>query len=122
MPHDADLPPDARPGIGTLYAGDLDGMLRRRVIRVGVTCNRTHYFIDNGVQRGLTYEYAKLFEERINSVLPTGDLRIHVVCMPMPRDQMLRALVAGRLDRPRFARCPRVLTTTTCWRWSMPAC
>jgi membrane-bound lytic murein transglycosylase MltF len=98
MPHDADLPPDARPGIGTLYAGDLDGMLRRRVIRVGVTCNRTHYFIDNGVQRGLTYEYTKLFEERLNSVLHTGDLRIHVVCIPMPRDQMLQALIAGRLD------------------------
>src|SRR4029450_8319269 len=43
-------------------------------------------------------EFLKLFEDRLNEVLKTGNLRIHVVCIPMPRDQMLRALVEGRLD------------------------
>src|SRR5262245_8033335 len=35
------------------YTGDLDGMITRRVIRVGTAYNRTHYFIDKGVQRGI---------------------------------------------------------------------
>ena len=43
------------------------------VIRVGVTYNRTSYFVDNGVQRGAAYEYLKLFEDRINAVLKTGN-------------------------------------------------
>ena len=32
-------------------------------IRVGVTFNRTHYFIDKGQERGLTYQTLKLFEK-----------------------------------------------------------
>ena len=35
-------------------SGDtFDELVARRVIRVGVTFNRTHYFIDKGQQRGL---------------------------------------------------------------------
>ena len=35
---------------------------------MGVTYNRTHYFIDKGQERGLTYESAKLFESELNTV------------------------------------------------------
>jgi membrane-bound lytic murein transglycosylase MltF len=84
--------------MGGTFTGDFDGMIKRRLIRVGVTYNRTNYFVDNGVQRGASYEFLKLFEDRLNAVLKTGNLKIHVVCIPMPRDQMLQALVAGRLD------------------------
>ena len=45
------------------FTGDLDEMVKRRMIRVGVTFNRTHYFVDNGVQRGVVYEHLKLFED-----------------------------------------------------------
>ena len=38
------------------FTADLDEMVKRRAIRVGVTFNRTHYFIDRGQERGLTYE------------------------------------------------------------------
>ena len=44
------------------FAGDLDAMVKRRAIRVAVTFNRTHYFIDRGQERGLTYEAVKSFE------------------------------------------------------------
>src|SRR5262245_39788789 len=36
-----------------LWTGDLDGMIKRRRIRVLTPYSRTHYFIDRGVQRGL---------------------------------------------------------------------
>ena len=37
------------------WTGDLDGMIKRRRIRVLVPYNKTHYFIERGVQRGLAY-------------------------------------------------------------------
>ena len=35
------------------FTGDFDAMVARRAIRVAVTFNRTHYFIDPGQERGL---------------------------------------------------------------------
>ena len=37
------------------FTGDLDEMIKRRVIRIGVTFNRTFYFVDKGVQHGVAY-------------------------------------------------------------------
>ncbi len=48
------------------FTGDLDQMVKRRIIRAGVTFNRTHYFIDKGEQRGMAYESLRSFEEQIN--------------------------------------------------------
>jgi len=41
------------------FTGDLDEMVKRRAVRVAVTFNRTHDFIDKGQERGLTYEALK---------------------------------------------------------------
>ena len=46
------LPEGVRSQLGKAFTGDLDEMVARRLIRVGVTFNRTFYFVDNGVQRG----------------------------------------------------------------------
>src|SRR5688500_7077035 len=54
-PYDS-LPPEVRGLLDRPFTDDLDAMVQRRVIRAGVVFNRTHYFIDRGVQRGLTYE------------------------------------------------------------------
>src|SRR6185503_254338 len=69
------------------FTGDFDEMVKRRAIRVGVTFNRTHYFIDKGQERGLTYEALKSFESDLNTDLKTGNLKVHVVIVPMSRDQ-----------------------------------
>ena len=53
-PYDA-LPEEARPSAAP-FTGDFDEMVKRRVIRAGVVFNRTQYFIDQGVQRGMSYE------------------------------------------------------------------
>ena len=80
------------------FTGDLDALMQRRSIRVAVTFNRTHYFIDKGQQRGLTYEALKLFEDDLNAQSKTGHLKVHVMFLPMPREQMYPALVGGKVD------------------------
>ena len=92
------LPPAVRAVVGKPFTGDLDGMIKRRAIRVAVTFNRTHYFIDQGQERGITYESLKSFENDLNSELKTGKLRVHVAIVPLPRDQLYPALSSGAVD------------------------
>ena len=73
-------------------------MVKRRAIRVGVTFNRTHYFIDKGQERGLTYDALKQFESDLNAELKTGNLKVNVVFVPMTRTQLQSALTSGRVD------------------------
>src|SRR6188768_3499405 len=80
------------------FTGDFDDMVKRRAIRVGVTFNRTHYFIDLGQERGITYEALKSFENDLNTTLKTGNLKVHVILVPMPRDQLAPALLNGKVD------------------------
>src|SRR3954463_1148756 len=80
------------------FTGDFDALIARRVIRVAVPFNRTFYFVDNGVQRGFSYEYVKLFEEELNKKLKAGGLAVDVVLLPFSRDMLLPALNDGRVD------------------------
>ena len=80
------------------FTGDFDEIVKRRAIRVGVTFNRTHYFIDKGQERGLTYEALKLFETDLNADLKTGNLKVHVVIVPMSRDLLAPSLLKGKVD------------------------
>ena len=51
------------------WTGDLDGMIKRRMIRVLVPYSKTLYFVDRGTQRGLLYEMFRLFERDLNKKL-----------------------------------------------------
>src|SRR6188474_448290 len=81
--YEAALPEELRRITTQTYTGDFDGMVQRRLIRAGVPFNRTFYFIDQGTQRGLSYEYAMEYEEQLNQRLKTGNLKVHVVLLPM---------------------------------------
>ena len=96
-PFDA-LPPETRTRLDVPFTGDFDEMVKRRLIRAGVVYNRTQYFIDRGVQRGISYESIRLFEEQINKRLKTGLLKVHVAIIPLPRDQLFSALQNGHVD------------------------
>ena len=96
--YESALPPELRAAVDKPYTGDLEGMIKRRMIRIGVAFNRTNYFVDKGLQRGISYEYGKLMEEKLNENLKTGNLKVHFLFVPLPRDQLLPALVAGRVD------------------------
>ena len=80
------------------WSGDLDAMIKRRMIRVLVPPSKTHYFIDKGVQRGITYDALKQFEDELNRQHKTGNLRVHVVFIPTSRDQLQQALLEGHGD------------------------
>ena len=94
----AALPEAVRLAADKPFTGDLDEMVKRRGIRVAVTFNRTHYFIDKGQERGITYEALKSFENDLNTDLKTGNLKVHVVIVPMSREQLYPALSTGKVD------------------------
>jgi membrane-bound lytic murein transglycosylase MltF len=104
---DAPLPPSAYesalPGavqaiLGTKFTGDFDEMAKRRLVRVGVTFNRTFYFVDRGEQRGIAFELGKAFEDELNKKRKTGAQRISVYFVPLPRDLLASALTEGKID------------------------
>ena len=81
------------------WAGDLGGMIVRRYIRVLVPYSRTLYFVDlGGAQRGISYDFMRAFEDEFNSKLGRGDLRIHMVFIPVSRARLLPLLLAGQGD------------------------
>lgn len=94
----AGLPEELRGRVDKVFTGDLDGLIKQRIIRAGVPFNRTFYFIDKGEPRGLSYEYMVLFEKKLNEKLNSGPLKVNVVLLPMPRDALLPALREGKVD------------------------
>jgi len=93
------LPPEVRDKVLKPFTGDLDEMVKRRLVRVGVTFNRTFYFLDKGLQRGMSYDYGQLVEQQLNKHFKTGtEDKIHVAFLPLPRNQLLPALADGKVD------------------------
>jgi membrane-bound lytic murein transglycosylase MltF len=86
------------------WTGDLDGMIKRRFIRVLTVYSKTFYFLDKGTQRGVTYDFYRLFEEDLNKKLAKASkpnqkhLKVQVVFIPVARGDLLQALVAGKGD------------------------
>jgi membrane-bound lytic murein transglycosylase MltF len=80
------------------FTGDLDGMVKRRLVRVLVTYSATLYFVDRGEQGGATYDAGRLLEDELNRRFAKGALRMRVVFIPVVRDRLLPALRAGYGD------------------------
>ncbi|MGE5849018.1 MAG: transglycosylase SLT domain-containing protein [Candidatus Methylomirabilota bacterium] len=80
------------------WTGDLDGMIKRRQIRILVPYSKTYYFVDRGTQRGLVYDVGRLFEEDLNKKLKAKHVRVHVLFVPVARDEIILALREGRGD------------------------
>ena len=96
-------PPKAAISISTArvdeaFTGDLDAMVKRRIIRAAVAYNQTHYFIDKGVQRGMAYESLMLFENELNTNVKNPSDQVHVVFIPMSRDELIPSLINGKAD------------------------
>lgn len=91
------LPPSVRQALLEPFTGDFDAIIERRLLRVGVTFDRTLYFVDKGVPRGIASEYGRHMEEQINAKRPRA-AKVHVFLVPLPREKLLAALVDGRID------------------------
>ena len=78
--------------------GDFDEMVQHRRIRALVTYSKTFYFLDRGRQYGLSYESLKAFEKFVNKKLKTKTLKLHVVFIPVSRDELMPSLLNGLGD------------------------
>lgn len=80
------------------WTGDLDGMRHRRYIRVLVVHSKTNFFLDGAAQRGITSEIFLRFETWLNQKLKTKAVPIHIVFIPVKRDELFSALLEGKGD------------------------
>ena len=92
---------EARMGIKVFvepWTGDLDRMAKERIIRVLTVYGVGRYYLEGPQEKGITYEWFKQFEDSVNAKLATKHLRVHVVFIPVARDQLIPALLNGRGD------------------------
>jgi membrane-bound lytic murein transglycosylase MltF len=80
------------------WTGDLDGMVKRRFIRVLVPYSKTFYFNDRGKEQGLAYETFRIFEEDLNKRLKNKNVRVYVMFLPVSRDKFIPYLKEGKGD------------------------
>jgi membrane-bound lytic murein transglycosylase MltF len=80
------------------WTGDLDGMQERRILRVLTVYSIGRYYMDGAKEKGLVREAAQLFEDFINKRFKRKRARIHVVIIPVARNQLIPALLSGRGD------------------------
>src|SRR5262245_37753201 len=82
------------------FTGDLDGMLQHRVIRALVVYSKTQFYVVRGRPQGISHDALKAFEAFINKKFPTKSKHVplHVIFIPVSRDQLLPMLVAGKGD------------------------
>ena len=86
------------PGLSRPWTGDLDGMVERRLVRVLTVYGLGRYYVDNGQEKGMTFELMKMFEGELNKRFGNKALPIHLVFIPVARDELIRGLVEGRGD------------------------
>lgn len=80
------------------HQDDLDGMVRRGIIRILVTFSKTHYYVDKGQQHGLAYESIVAFEKQLRQRYHYKGKPPLVLIIPVSRDELLPRLQAGLAD------------------------
>lgn len=86
------------PPLAQAWSGDFDGMVERRVVRVLTVYGLGRYYLDGVQEKGITYELFKQFENFINERQGKKTVRLHVVFVPVARDELISSLLAGRGD------------------------
>ena len=97
LPDDVDNTPlRAQLPTTEIWHGDLDGMRKRRLIRILVPYSKTFYYIDSGGRQfGATYDRGRAFEDWINKIEKSKKLRIQVRLIPVARDRLFSGLADG---------------------------
>jgi membrane-bound lytic murein transglycosylase MltF len=93
---DADLMD--RQALRETYTDDLDGLIRRRVIRVLTTYNKTNFFIVDGPPRGFEYDLLQHYRAYLKTRVKKRNWPVTFLFIPVPFDQLLPALIEGRGD------------------------
>ncbi|MBK7476281.1 MAG: transporter substrate-binding domain-containing protein [Haliscomenobacter sp.] len=87
-------------GLNKQWTGDLDGIIKRRRLRVLVPYSMTTYYLDGTERKGMAYEAMIHFEQFLNKSLgkSTQPPYVQTVFVPMSRDQLIPALLQGYGD------------------------
>ena len=91
-------PPPHRAGLRTEFArftGDLDGLLKRRLLRILVPYSPTLFFRDKGRLYGTVADGATTLETWINRNYKLQGRPVTVVLLPTSRDRLFDDLLAG---------------------------
>lgn len=80
------------------FLGDLDEMRERRMIRVLISYNRTHYFMAEHGSLGLEYEFLRAYEQTLNRGPLQQRYQTQLVFIPTPFNQLFDALNDGLGD------------------------
>ena len=80
------------------WLGDLDGMQERHAIRVLVVSGGPQFFYFQGKPRGLILELLIRYQVHLNKKLDRGLNAVEIIPMPVSRDRLLPALLAGQAD------------------------
>ncbi len=82
------------------WTGDLDGMLKRRMVRILVVPSRTHYWLELGKHSGIEYELTHAFENWLNKKHKPSvrHLRPRFVYIPTTVDRLIPDLLNGHGD------------------------
>lgn len=80
------------------WTGDLDGMVKRRVVRILVPYSKTMFFLDKGKQYGTVVEVARAFEKSLNEGKERAIEHVNVALVPTARERLLTALNEGLGD------------------------
>ena len=80
------------------WTGDLDGIVKRRYVRVLVIPDKMYFFFDGQQMHGVTYDAMREFETFLNQKMKTVRTPVSVVFIPVSRQEILKALADGRGD------------------------
>ena len=80
------------------WSGDLDVMRERGVIRLLTVYSIGNYFIEDGAEKGLVKDVARLLGREINEQFKPKHAGIQVAILPVARNELIPALLEGRGD------------------------
>jgi len=80
------------------YKDDLDGLRKKRHIRVLTSLNKTNFFLRKGNIYGFEYEQLKGYEKFLNQGIKKRELKIVLEFIPISRDELIPKLVDGYGD------------------------
>ena len=82
------------------YQDDLFELIERGSIRVLVTYSKTHFFLNNGAQHGITYEMLREFEGYLNKRYKSRrkGRALSIIAIPVARDEIMERLANGQAE------------------------
>ncbi len=93
-----DLPSPLASHFKEQYTDDLDGLLKRRYIRVLSPFTKTNFYISGEKLYGFEYSLLKDYEKFLNKGITRRELKVVIEFIPLSRDQLISGIVNGYGD------------------------